>query len=387
MTSGSAALKVLMVIPTFDPVVGGAERQLQGIAAELSRLGHDITVVTRQLQGTPGTQQHDTGYKVLRLPTWGLKFGFHFSLFRWLLVHAPAYDLIHCHTLSGPAQICSLAGFIVRKPTLLKITRTGAGSQIARLRASPWRAIVQRLWSMRHVAFVAITKDSLAELSSVGIDTERCVLIPNGVQLTGPRPPRASRPPTIIYTGRLIHRKRVDLLLSAFKEATAGTHCRLIIVGTGPLQQQLEAESANAGLSSRVRFAGEVDHTTLHAYLREADVFVLPSESEGMSNSLLEAMAGGLAVIATDIEANRELIKHGENGLLFREAEQLASMIRDVTHATDVGSMLGLAAQQTIRSGYSFPSVAARYVDFYRSILSRGERPTPASIPGSNPPL
>lgn len=377
-----------MVIPTFEPIVGGAERQLQGIAAELARLGHEVTVVTRLIEGTPRQQTHESGYSILRLDTWSLRFGFHVNLLRLLIRRAAEWDVIHCHTLSGPAQICCLAGAASRKPVLLKITRSGRGSQIDRLRRSGWRVLIRWLWSLDPVQFVAITKDALSELLDFGIDSKRCVLIPNGVKLGNRASSPKPAPMSIIYTGRLIPRKRVDLLLTAFSKAVSGSDCRLTIVGAGPMQQQLQEMATHLGIAPQVVFTGEMDHEDLSRKLLESEIFVLPSDSEGMSNSLLEAMAAGLIVIATDIEANRELIRHEENGLLFKDEDHLAQLLRQLSSSSrDALERLGEAAMHTIRSGYSFPSVAARYVDCYHRLLARSSITPPASFPDASPPL
>lgn len=358
-----------MIIPTFEPIVGGAERQLQGIAAELAGLGHEVTVVTRRIAGTPEKAVHPSGYSVRRLPTLGFRFGFHLGLAMYLLALARRFDIVHCHTLSGPAHITSVICSALRRPVLLKITRSGKGSQISRLRSPFWHRFTRLFWSSSWVRFVAITRDTLAELSSFGVREEKCVLIPNGVRV----PEVGTRNPgtlvQVVYTGRLIKRKRVDLLLTAFRAAASHSRSRLTIIGDGPLRQELERHAEAIGVSPHVEFTGEMAHDALNTQLRASDVFVLPSDSEGMSNSLLEAMACGLLVIAADIEANRELIDAGENGLLFTDESHLQRHLDSAIQDHSMRSALGTAARQTIATGYSFQAVALRYVECYETML------------------
>lgn len=104
--------------------------------------------------------------------------------------------------------------------------------------------------------------------------------------------------------------------------------------------------------------------------MSHSDIFVLPSDSEGMSNSLLEAMAHGLTVIATDIDANRELIVSSQNGLLFGGEDQLQSQLDEVASNAQLRERLGKAARQTIVEGYSFGAIAYRYAACYRGMVT-----------------
>jgi glycosyltransferase involved in cell wall biosynthesis len=377
-------MKILMVIPTFDPVIGGAERQLQGIAPELVRRGFELTIVTRQLGGTLSAVRHPSGYVVRRLPGLGVKFGFHVRLAAFLALNARRFDVIHCHTLSGPAYICCCFGVVLRRPVLLKITRSGQGSQIDRLRRSPFRRVVRRLWSTAVVRFVAITQDTLDELLAFGIDRDRCKVIPNGVQLLPPANERDADRIEVIYTGRLIERKRVDLLLAAFAIAGVSSSCRLTIVGDGPLGAELRNQASRLPFSTSVEFTGALKHADLVLRLEKSHIFVLPSSSEGMSNSLLEAMAAGLVVLAADIDANRELINSEQNGLLFRDLDHLSMLLQEVVADPNLRARLGVAARQSIRDRFGFSSVADQYGTYYQELRRRpsaDDRRSPASQP------
>ncbi len=116
------------------------------------------------------------------------------------------------------------------------------------------------------------------------------------------------RPRSIVFVGRLVAQKNVESLIDAMQ----GFDSELTIVGDGPLRADLERRAA--GL--RVTFAGVVPNENLPGLLNRHELFVLPSRYEGMPKVLLEAMACGLACVATDIPGNRDLIVDGESGLL-----------------------------------------------------------------------
>jgi len=119
----------------------------------------------------------------------------------------------------------------------------------------------------------------------------------------------------VLAVGRLVSVKNHALLLTAFAQArTDGTHCRLLIAGDGPLRPELESQIRSMGIDAEVSMLGE--RRDVPDLLAASDVFVLSSDSEGMSNTIIEAMAAGRPVVATNVGGNPELVVDGETGLL-----------------------------------------------------------------------
>jgi glycosyltransferase involved in cell wall biosynthesis len=151
--------------------------------------------------------------------------------------------------------------------------------------------------------------------SDYGVDPSRIVTVRNGVDASffndDDRALRAK--PRILFVGRLVAEKNLPLLL----EALAGVSERFdtTLVGEGPLEDKLRHQTADLGLAN-VHFYGRADGDELRNVYRAADIFVLPSKSEGMSLALLEAGAMGLPVVATDLATNRQVVVHGESGFL-----------------------------------------------------------------------
>ena len=147
----------------------------------------------------------------------------------------------------------------------------------------------------------------------------------------------------IVYCGRLVRVKRVDLLLDAFSMiASERPDWDLLIIGDGPLRDDLLAR-VHPGLRERVVWTGFVNerHEINSLYLA-SDVFVLPSEYEPWGAVTSEACAAGLAIVSSDVVGSAlELVSDGENGRLFRSgnAEALAEALRDVTSENQIESM------------------------------------------------
>jgi glycosyltransferase involved in cell wall biosynthesis len=360
---------VLMVIPTFAPMVGGAERQLEGIIPLLTDLGCAVEVVTRRLKGTPALDE-TAGYRVHRLDTHGFRFGFHIALALFLLMHGHRYRLFHCHTLSAPALVCAVLGMLLRRPVLVKVTRSGPGSQIRTWQHSRLRRLIFRMMIASGVRVISISDDTSEELRLIGVPDAQITRIPNGVGVPLRQHRDVVGTPTVIYSGRLVQRKRVDLLMRAFAAAlqAQSRHALLRIAGDGPELARLRQLATELGICHAVHFSGELDHRSLLAELGRADIFVLASESEGMSNSLLEAMASGLAVIGYQIPANSELIEQEVSGLMFRDEEMLSGQIGQLIGDPSMRHRLATSAHARVKARFSFGAVSQSYYDLYMTI-------------------
>ena len=170
---------------------------------------------------------------------------------------------------------------------------------------------------LRAAAVVVVPTDDFGATVRVqyGVDPVRIAVIPNGVDdsftYIGQR--RLHTKPRLLFVGRLAIQKNLPLFLRALDGVSE--QFETILVGNGELEGQLKQLAAELRLQN-VRFHGRADGAGLRDLYRNADVFVLPSYWEGMPLVLLEALAMGLPIVATDITGNREVVMHGENGLL-----------------------------------------------------------------------
>lgn len=144
---------------------------------------------------------------------------------------------------------------------------------------------------------------------------------------------------------------------------------RLMIVGDGPMRPQIEAEIAHFGLGDRVWLAGE--RKDIPDVIRAMDVFVLPSRAEGISNTILEAMACGVPVVATEVGGNAELVDHGCTGGLAppNNSEALAAILERYVKDADLRAKHGLAARERIEANFSIEHMVNSYQDLYMQQL------------------
>ncbi|WP_456432624.1 glycosyltransferase family 4 protein [Thermosulfuriphilus sp.] len=179
---------------------------------------------------------------------------------------------------------------------------------------------------------------------------------------------------TLGYIGQLIHRKGIDILLRAASllKGNLKIDFRLFIVGEGPLRGELEHMAGELGLAEKVVFTGyRPDRLNL---LKGFDIFILPSRLEGIPRCLMEAMAMGKAVIASDIKGSRALIPNeGLQGLVFppEDARALAEKIIYLVRNKEERRQIGVRAREFIRIYYSAERMAREYEDLYQRLLAR----------------
>lgn len=197
------------------------------------------------------------------------------------------------------------------------------------------------------------------------IPDSKVAVIPNGVN-----PPnivekknKINNPPLITYTGQLIKRKNLTLLLQALTQVTVPFKC--LIIGDGPEKQKLAEFVRTQKLGAKVRFQPFTPNVS--RFLAKTDIFVLPSLAEGMSMSLLEAMSFGLACIVSDIDANTELIKHMENGLIFPKdnIKDLSEDLNLLLINDKLRKRLGINAKRKIKNDYRLSDTLKRYQQVY----------------------
>lgn len=377
-------MRVCLCIPYFPPIRGGAEHQAARLASGLARLGDEVSVVTRHIPGLP-TREIWQGVRVYRVirpgrrgPLFGL--GYCLSLLVFFLRPGRRFDVVQATGVHLGAYIACLLRRWLGYRVVVRPTGLGPNGDLASLARMPfwplWRG--GDVPTRRHVlstiqgadAFVALNREIVAELVTYGFPARRILRIANGAPLVAsPRDAEERRTersrlgleegPVLLFVGRLIRHKGpadvIGVLPSLSKRFSRPT---LVLLGSGPLREELAALAESLGVSQEVRLLGERDPTP---FFRVADVFVLPTQGEGMSNALLEAMGAGLPCVTTQVPGNVEVISHGQTGLLVEPGnlEELAEAIGRLLADPALRLRMGEAARQRIRDVHSIDAMVA----------------------------
>jgi len=375
-------IRVVMLSHGYYPRIGGAERQLAAVAPLLQARGVEIHILTRRLPGTKQLERLD-GVPIYRLPVPGPKplASLTFTLAALALIKRLDPDLIHAHELISPASTAVFAKKLFGKPIVATPHRSGAIGDVLRLKSRFFGKARLRVLCREVNAFCVISNVIDNELAAEGVPVQKRISIPNGVDTErfaplAPSQKKALRSrldlpadtPIVIFVGRLVPEKRVDLLTGIWSSVRETLpRARLLIVGSGPEEVELK-QRANDG----ILFLGSQADVT--PYLQAADLFVLPSAAEGLSLALLEALACGLPVIATSVGGNPEVIRHLETGWLTPPDDPLALTEAIVTLLEDemLQSKLRENARPHAVQNYSLVKMADRLVDLYHQVLEGG---------------
>jgi glycosyltransferase involved in cell wall biosynthesis len=343
---------------------GGMERLLAEFARHADRDVIEPCFIAIGLRGSIAAEIEACGWNVtaLREPA-GLRPSIAYRLAR--LFHDRRIDVVHTHN----TKPLLYAGPAARLAGVRGVVHTRHGRRHG---ATPRQNLMFRLAAHCADRVVCVSQDSAQLCRNDGIDSHLVRTVLNGIDLqrfhfAGPR----GHGPAV-FAGRLTPEKDVATLLHATATlAMRAPGFRLAIAGSGPCEQELKALAASLQLGNIVEFLGEVHDVP--ALLRRASLFVLPSITEGLPLTVLEAMACGLPVVATSVGGTPEAISQGKTGLLVPsgDADALASaMLRIHSHPGEARAM-GTAGRQRVESLFDVRRMVSQYETIYREILDR----------------
>lgn len=315
---------------------------------------------------------------VRRVPAFGpgklASVTFFFAVVLYLIKRSRSIDIIQTSQLGVPAWSATLFKIFFKKPVVLK----SEGSDLEYAMACPWRRRVTKLILRIADAFVAISKNHADLYRKLKLPVEKLVCIPNAVEapvisnVEKDTLERFGLPPGKInfaFVGRLEPVKGLDVLLGAWRKLPEHIlkGSNLVIAGTGSLKDSLQFRTRVEKMDN-VFFLGKIDDVT--ALLQISSVFMNTSFYEGSSLSIMEAMACGLAVIASNVAGNCELISHCESGLLFTagDEDELVKCICNFFDSPELRKKCGKRACQVFQEKYNFAKNSLKYLELYRRL-------------------
>jgi len=372
-------LRIIMVIQSYLPRLGGAEKQLSVVCACLRQKGYDPVVITRRYKGMARYEMIN-GTPVYRVisPQPKPLAALCFMICGLIKIIQLKPDLIHAFELLSPTDLAITARNWLKVPLVVKVLRGGWMGDLYKLNHR-WSGKM-RLKRLKHGvdAFMTISQEINAELITEGIDEQRCRFIPNGVDISVYKPHVLTKkqdcrdmlglPPgfLVLFCGRLVPEKGLDWLISVWKQFIPGKNATLILVGSGEEEEKLKTLADES-----VIFTGSINDLLL--YYQTSDVFVMPSRTEGLSNSMLEAMACGLPVIAARVGAAPEVIIHGQSGLLVNpgNSQELLDAL-NLLHL-DLKSRLRIGTNgiERVSKEYPLEKTVTALVSLYSELLNK----------------
>lgn len=396
-------MKVLHVIPSVSPLLGGPTYVALHLVKALRDLGIETEIATTNDNGSEILDvplQERTEYE--QVPIWFFprfplpmkEFLFSTELTRWLWKHLSGYDILDNHYLFSYASTC--AGAIARQQKVPYTVRTiGQLSPWAlaqsRIKKQLYTHIVER-HNLRQASAIHCTTPGEAEdVRKFGIQTPT-ITLPLGVNTPDcyPRARKrldekygiASDVPIVLLLSRLHYTKRPDLLLTSLRSlAQKGHSFHLCLAGAGEPDylNYLQALIVSLGLTAQTSFTGFVTGQDKEILLQGSDIFVLPSFSENFGVAVAEAMAAGLPVVVTPGVQIAPDIAAAQAGLVVEgEVEPLSAAIAQLLQSPELRQQLGDNGRRFAQSHYSWEAIAQQLAAAYTAIIQK--QPLPRSL-------
>lgn len=370
--------------------IGGPARIIYDHAGVAIQRGHQVDILSPM---SPGDELYPAPagvqvIPVLRTPPLSRVFReYSAPLYRYLTDHIHEYDIVHCH---GIWHFGSLAPFLIDQSVTKVVTIHGLLDKWA-IRHSYWKkkllsiVLQKRLLNRADLIQINNTDERSDLLRYLGRQHPNVVIIPNGIPMadfeTLPTPGTFRRQhgilatqPLILFMSRLNIKKGLDLLLPAFRQY-AERHPDALLVLAGPddgYQATAEAFIRDNNLTNRVKLVGMLMDDDKKAALADADVFVLPSYSEGFSMAVLEAMAAGTPAIVSDRVGFGDVIREtGAACLTDLTSDSVLASLEKVLHDNNYRDQLRQAGQALVRQRYDIQVVADQLLNAYQTVLDR----------------
>jgi glycosyltransferase involved in cell wall biosynthesis len=357
-------MRIAMVSAHYAPFAGGVESHIEEIAKRLVAGGESVEVLThRDDPGLPDTEARD-GVLVRRhtVPVASQHFGVSPAVWAALRRERHRYDVVHAHGYHSAAPlVAALAG---ASPLVFTPHYHGTGhSPLRKAIHIPYRAAGARIAARSRRIICVSQAEADLFLARFPAARPRVTVIPNGADL---RRISAALPFTdtgvvVITGGRLQSYKQVDRIIEAM--ALTQPALRLVVTGDGPERAALEALAERRGLGTRVRFTGRVDTDVLYRWYASAEVFCSMSSNEAMPVTILELLAAGARVVASDIPAHRDIRD--------RTAGAISLVPLDVS-PQDLAAALSRALVASPSAGQQIPTwdeVTEQTLQVYRDVI------------------
>ncbi|MDO8241146.1 MAG: glycosyltransferase family 4 protein [Candidatus Moranbacteria bacterium] len=381
-------MKVLFFNYEYPPLGGGAANATAYILGEFAKIPDlEVDLVTSSIDEKYHLDNISEKIRVHRLPIGKNSSNLHFQSQKDLLVYswkayqfskelikANKYDLTHSF-FSIP---CGFLSMLLKRKYGLPYIVSLRGSDVPGyserfgLAYYVFTPIIKYVWKKSDA--VISNSIGLKELALKAKPDQEVGVIFNGIDIENFKPDASKKPADrfIITPGasRVTKRKGLDFLIKAVAQLLPKyPQIFLKVMGDGDEKENLTAMVAEMGLEKNIQLIGRVPREETTPYYQEASLFVLPSFNEGMSNAMLEALASGLPIVATDTGGTKELVTEGQNGLVIEmgDADDMAEKIEKVISNPELCAKMGQESRKVAET-MSWGSVARQYFELYQKV-------------------
>jgi L-malate glycosyltransferase len=325
-------MRILVLNHEFPPVGGGGGRAAEDICRELSKRGHEIRVLTAHIRGLPREEERG-GYTIVRLPSLRpqpYKASF-LSMTAYVLAGLWAGrrmirifkpEVIHAHFAVPAGALAWALSRMTGIPYVLTIHLGDVPGGVPEKTGGWFRWIypfTRAIW--RDANRIIAVSEFTRQLALKNYDA-KIQVIPNGVDLRTLKPGgiHLNQPPRIVFAGRFMAQKN-PLQLVQILGRLKQLQWQCVMIGDGPLMQDVKHAVAEADLEDRFHFTGWIDPQDVLNWFDRSDILLMPSRSEGLPVVGVQALAKGLAIVASQVGGFVDLVDHDKNGYLIQQED------------------------------------------------------------------
>lgn len=383
-------MRVLFFNYEYPPLGGGAGNANLFLLHEFSKSEDvEVDLVTSSFDNSYHLDQVNERIKIHRLPIGKDEQGVHFQTTKDLLLYSwkafwfsrklmkkNKYDLTHSF-FSVPCGALSWFFYLEKHiPYIISLRGSDVPGYSERFESvyKLIKPLIKDIW--KRAAFVVANSQGLKDLALETSPNKEIEIIANGVDTKKFNPDNFSHLEgdkrrenfKILCGTRVTPRKGFRYLIEAVDQMRkGGDRVSLDIIGKGNERGELEGLVKEKGLERDIHFLGVIDHDEIPKYFYEADVFVSPSLNEGMANAMLEALAMGLPIVATDIGGTKELVEDGKNGFVIkkRDVQDIVDKVRKIKQDQQLREKMSQESLLRAKK-MDWGTVAVEYVNVYR---------------------
>lgn len=375
-------MRILVLNHEFPPVGGGGGRAAESICKNLATRGHEIKVLTMYLKGLPREEQRD-GYQIIRissLRTQPFRASF-LSMVAYVLaglwaglrlVRVFRPDVIHVH-FAVPAG--ALAWMLSRLTRISYVLTAHLGDVPGGVpeKTNDWFRwvfpITRWIWRDASVR-VAVSEHTRA--LALKQYSEEILVVPNGMEVNSEKPVsiQVNNPPVIVFAGRFMEQKSPLQVVQTLNEIR-DIPWNCVMIGDGPLMPAVKKSIAEFGLGHRFTLTGWITPEEVMNWFGKSDILFTPSLSEGLPVVGVQALARGLAIVASRVGGFVDLIDEDQNGYLIENKDEFQVKLQTLLENPSRLLSLRQSSLQKARS-FDIASIAERYEKIFAQVLKKG---------------
>jgi len=378
-------LSVAFITHAFMPEsYGGSENQTLRLAISLKNHNINSFILAPKIKKNTPLESLEKNipvkrFKLNNLPNLGGRNIFSFlmwsiKLIYWLKKNSNKFDIIHIIHGRLHSVPAIFAAKILKKPVLIKLGR--GGKEYFDINAVNKKKVIGKFFSKyilkNTTGWIANSKMIETDLKDHDIKDELIHKIYNGIDIDKIRINKFHKNKTFLVIGRLGEEKKCEQIIRVFSQLSENLNVKLIFLGDGPIEEDLLKMAKQLKQSHRIFFKGAVKN--VREYLVDSDFYVSASQSEGMSNSLLEAMSLGIPAITSNVSGVNDIVFDNENGFIFEPNDEkffYEKIIKAINCNEEKYTNMSRLASEHMLKNFSINLIAKKHIELYSSFIKR----------------